>query len=83
MGADSSGEEGSPISLCLNQWIYAVMWSVKINEVDSFGTNHYQEMGLFEVMDINTVQCVVRQIQDHKWWAIMNQRESLAQLQLD
>jgi hypothetical protein len=82
-GADSSGEEGSPIGLCPNQWIYAVMRSVKIDEVDTYGINYYQEMGPLEVVDINTIQCVVGRIQDRKRWAIVDRSGFLAQLQLD
>ena len=75
---DEDEEEGTSatgwehVDLCQKQWVYAVIRSVKVIEMNSFGTNYYEEMGPIEVVDLNMIQCVVGRIHDHGHWAIID-----------
>ena len=62
---DEEDEDLSP-----KQWVYAVICSVKVIEMDNFGINYYEELGPIEVVDLSMIQCVIRQIHDCDHWAI-------------
>lgn len=70
---DGDGDHG-------NQWIFAVIRSAKVDKPDSFGTVYYGAMGETEVVDLNTVQCVIGRIHDGRRWGIVDRSGGLAQL---
>ena len=66
-----------------DKWIYAVINSAKVGKPDAFGTVHYETMGKTEIVDLNTVQCVVGRIRDRKGWAIVDRSGGLARLDIN
>jgi len=64
------GEEDEDLSL--KQWVYAVICSVKVIEMNNFGINYYEELGPIEVVDLSTIQYVIGQICDCDYWAIID-----------
>jgi hypothetical protein len=80
-GAEELDEEGADLQP--TQWIYAVIRSVKISEMDSFGINYYEETGEIEIVDLEMVQCVVGRIRDRNRWAIVDRSRSSVQLLLN
>ena len=64
---DEKDEDLSP-----KQWVYAVIHSVKVIEMDNFGINYYKELEPIEVVDLSTIQCVIGRICDHDHWAIID-----------
>ena len=56
--------------------IVAVIWEVKAKLKD--GIYYYKEFGLDEVVDLETIQCVVGRIQDRGEWALIDQSDSVA-----
>ena len=80
-GAEELDEEGADLQP--TQWIYTVIRSVKISEMDSFGINYYEETGEIEIVDLEMVQCVVGRIRDRNRWAIVDRSRSSVQLLLN
>ena len=74
------GEEDEDLSP--KQWVYAVIHSVKVIEMDNFGINYYEELGPIEVVDLSTIQCVIGQIHDRDHWAIIDHSRWSGLLQL-
>jgi len=64
------GEEDEDLSP--KQWVYAVIHSVKVIEMDNFGINYYEELGPIEVVDLSTIQCVIGHICDCDHLAIID-----------
>ena len=64
------GEKNEDLSP--KQWVYGVIHSVKIIEMDNFGINYYKELGPIKVVDLTTIQCVVGWICDCDHWAIID-----------
>ena len=64
---DEEDEDLSP-----KQWVYAVIHSVKVIEMNNFGINYYEELGPIEVVDLSMIQCVVGQLRDHDRWIIID-----------
>jgi len=56
--------------------IVAVIREVKAKLTD--GIYYYKEFGLDEVVDLETVQCVVGRIQDRGRWALIDRSNSTA-----
>ena len=56
--------------------IIAVIWEVKAKLKD--GIYYYKEFGLDEVVDLETIQCVVGRIQDRGEWALIDRSDSVA-----
>ena len=55
--------------------IVAVIWEVEANLKD--GIYYYKEFGLEEVVDLETIQCVVRRIRDRGKWALIDRSDSM------
>jgi hypothetical protein len=56
--------------------IVAVIREVKAKLRD--GIYYYKELGLDEVVDLETIQCVVGRIQDRGKWALIDRSDSMA-----
>jgi hypothetical protein len=56
--------------------ILAVIREVKAKLRD--GIYYYEEFGVDEVVDLETIQCVVGRIQDRGKWAIIDRSDSMA-----
>jgi hypothetical protein len=65
--------------------IYAVVQAVKAQPVqltpESIGY-HYHQTGVVELVDLNTVKCVVGRVWDRNKWFIVD-RSSISSLQVD
>lgn len=77
---DEDDNEDEDNSDNADKWIYAVIRSVKVDKPDTFGTVYYTATGGIEVVDLNTIQCVVGRIHIDKHWAIIDRSGELAQL---
>ena len=55
--------------------ILAVIQEVKAKLTD--GIYYYKNFGLDEVVDLDTIQCVVGRIQDRGKWALIDQSNSM------
>jgi hypothetical protein len=60
--------------------ILAVIREVKTTV--KHGIYYYKEFGVDEVVDLNTIQCVVGRVQDRGEWAIVDRSDSMA-IQVD
>jgi len=60
--------------------ILAVIQGVKTTI--KHGIHYYKELGVDEVVDLTTVQCVVGRIQDRGEWAIVDRSDNVA-IQVD
>jgi hypothetical protein len=60
--------------------ILALLHEVKVTLRD--GIYSYKEFGVEEVVDLNTVQCVVGRVKDRGEWSIIDQSDSMV-LQVD
>ena len=56
--------------------IVAVIREVKAKLTD--GIYYYKEFGVDEVVDLETIQCVVRRIEDRGKWALIDWSDSVA-----
>jgi hypothetical protein len=56
--------------------IVAVIRAVKAKLTD--GIYYYKEFGVDEVVDLETIQCVVGRIQDRGRWALIDRSDSMA-----
>ena len=56
--------------------IVAVIREVKAKLTD--GIYYYKDFGLDEVVDLETIQCVVGRIQDRGRWALIDRSDSMA-----
>jgi hypothetical protein len=56
--------------------IVAVVREVKAKLMD--GIYYYKEFGLDEVVDLETIQCVVGRIKDRGKWALIDRSDSVA-----
>ena len=56
--------------------IIAVIHKVKAKLMDSI--YYYEEFGADEVVDLETVQCVIGRIKDRGKWALIDQSDSVA-----
>ena len=56
--------------------IVAVILEVKAKLTD--GIQYYKEFGVDEVVDLETIQCVVGRVEDRGKWALIDQSDSMA-----
>ena len=56
--------------------IVAVIREVKAKLID--GIYYYEEFGVDEVVDLETIQCVVGRIKDRGKWALIDRSDSMA-----
>ena len=57
--------------------ILAGIRQCEVNAVNSMGMPFYSKMGRFEVVDMTCVQCLVRRVENDKWWAIIDRSGGL------
>ena len=61
--------------------ILAVIWNAKATLTNE--TYYYKELGVEEVVDLTTVQCVVGRIEHRGEWAIVDRSDMAIQVQVD
>ena len=69
----SDGEAPWGKDLVRTQWAYAVIQSINVTTTNTtLGLTYYKKMGSEEVVDLDTVKCVVGRIWDRNCWAIID-----------